>query len=545
MLLNEASVANRNFHCSEIPISSEVLTCLPTLQPSAVPTAAPTTCGDTITRLTPGADGVLTVLADAAACDVSQFPALSSHRFPPSTTTLKILSAGSLLPPINPDAFAPFAADLPELSLDLSQNSYTRIGTSAFAAFAPLVLRLDLSKGAISAVAIGAFQSLTRLEALDLSHNRIIGEIGWLGNVPTLEELQLHNNNVTAVLNSSLLQTPNLQILRLDNNAIVHMDSDPFASTPQLRVANISLYVLLLMPITPVPPYCSPAKRQRSRYNNVILCAATPRAGAGPRLQCGGCLPNAHYINATVFHTAGAFIFCAPPGRVVVASHSQYRPNPNLSWDDVPQGDANANSEPDSGGACSATTYSRHSKTQWALNYPYRIAPVMLVDPAVTVPTSSGQGTTTTVVARFSLEPQPQDLFVNANTGEILGQLTQVGITQSILKVTHEGAESLTIATIMFNVSRADVDVPQFGPNNRDCARPDMRVDTIPFDRRFTCNCSKVPEDRPIQTTGENCDPLVTTASGSDDNDNDVTSATTIGVLAAFVLLMIIAGLLM
>jgi hypothetical protein len=140
--------------------------------------------------------------------------------------------------------------------------------------------------------------------------------------------------------------------------------------------------------------------------------------------------------------------------------------------------------------SCSAKSYSRHNRSTWAVNRPYRLAPWRLSGAIVMATDTHRRLKNTTASVRFVLEPQPPGIFVDSNTGEILGQFTAVGWFECALLATHPGAESLLIAVITFNVALADTDTPSNGPGGQDCALRAQRFDGTPFDGSFTCDCT-------------------------------------------------------
>lgn len=140
------------------------------------------------------------------------------------------------------------------------------------------------------------------------------------------------------------------------------------------------------------------------------------------------------------------------------------------------------------------------------------------------------------VVVHYVLDPLPHGMFINSNTGEIVGQPEQTGVVRSRLYATYPRATNLTVTTITFNVTLADTDVPAYGPNGQDCAVESQRVDIIEFDGEFSCNCSATT----LTGTGPNC-LFASAETGAHSTDRDIMIIVTVTVVlvAAVVALLL------
>ena len=74
-----------------------------------------------------------------------------------------------------------------------------------------------------------------------------------------------------------------------------------------------------------------------------------------------------------------------------------------------------------------------------------------------------------------------------------------------------------------------DVDVPSYGPGGADCLRGN-RVDGIPFDRSFRCDCYGTA------FSGDLCQSAVATSSASSDEDTSTTAA----LIAVFATILVV-----
>eukprot|EP00035_Acanthoeca_spectabilis_P033871 m.25866 g.25866 ORF g.25866 m.25866 type:complete len:1597 (+) comp6245_c0_seq1:350-5140(+) len=508
VLYAEATAANTTFSCQQIPIPSFIsgFGCYTTDAPTAAPTTAPTPCGVSVGGLIPDTFGVVTVPRELAGCEGVRG---SAFRLPNSTTTLAFPHSGVSNLTALPDAFASMVADIPELTLDLSDNVYTTIPPNSFAPFAQQLTGLLLSRGRISTVAVGAFRLLTNLLTLRVDDNTI-SNLDWLAGMVTLENFDARNNHIIVISNDTFVEAPLLLSLKLSGNDISLMDIDPFRVNNRLIDTNVVL------------------------YDNVVLCAAIPKSGNGSALQCGGCRAGHRFSE---FQSHDGRYFCSEPGRVQITAAVQYIPESSpLGWDSDGNSGAVSAAAMSQASGCTATAFSRHTRNLWALGRPYRIAPIQAEDARVTVPTPVTAAVDSIgVVVHYVLDPLPQGMFINSNTGEIVGQPEQTGVVRSRLYATYPRATNLTVTTITFNVTLADTDVPAYGPNGQDCAVESQRVDIIEFDGEFSCNCSATT----LTGTGPNC-LFASAETGAHSTDRDIMIIVTVTVVLVAVVVALL-----
>merc|ERR1712232_135744 len=83
---------------------------------------------------------------------------------------------------------------------------------------------------------------------------------------------------------------------------------------------------------------------------------------------------------------------------------------------------------------------------------------------------------------------------------------------------------SALIKRLEFEIKELDTAFPAYGPNGRDCDNFGLRVDTVMFDQRFSCDCNGTGH------IGENCE-LSASASGSMNSTAQVVSISVAVVL--------------
>jgi hypothetical protein len=98
------------------------------------------------------------------------------------------------------------------------------------------------------------------------------------------------------------------------------------------------------------------------------------------------------------------------------------------------------------------------------------------------------------------------------------------------------GTNPRVIENINFDMVPDDTSTASNGPNNRDCANSDQRVDTIPFDDRYSCDCTA------SQSVGPNCDEQAASPANGQSSAFDDNLIIILGVVGGLVLL--VAGLL-
>lgn len=95
--------------------------------------------------------------------------------------------------------------------------------------------------------------------------------------------------------------------------------------------------------------------------------------------------------------------------------------------------------------------------------------------------------------------PPDGDVLINTATGSLfITPTAQFDATYELSAFDESGRPPIVVMRWSFRTLEADVDEPSAGPNGRGCTGG-TPVDGVPFDGRFTCNCSS-------DFTGENCE---------------------------------------
>lgn len=106
----------------------------------------------------------------------------------------------------------------------------------------PMVVAIDMGYNQIHRIDPHTFQCNTRLRRLDLGHNAISGV--WtnecMSGLENLEQLYLHNNNITDIEDFAFTHQRRLKILYLSHNNIRTIHRDAFSGLNKLLVLCIS-----------------------------------------------------------------------------------------------------------------------------------------------------------------------------------------------------------------------------------------------------------------------------------------------------------------
>lgn len=479
-------------------------TAAPTATPTATPTSVPTTCGHALASLPISPNGVVLIPPGLGGCSPYTYAALpgvlGASRLPSTTTSLRLAGPG-LSDPTVPSRFAALAQDLSGLQLDLSGHSYTVLPAAAFAAFGGTLLRLDLSGGTLQVIASGAFNGLVNLRRLALAGNAVatLGA-GWLSGAPQLNVLDLANNRLSQITTSTFAgASPGLTEIDLSRNDIVSMSPVPFAA--QSNLATVFA------------------------FGNPIFCGLSGRGNGivGPIMECVGCSPS-DASNRTLFRPGS--VDGNTSGQCVVPESS--RLDVVLAGQYVPQGSTLTLEDPSdlsssASLASTASTFFQYNRTMWPVDRPLRIAPPNITEAVIrsTVSNASGISVDLTTLS-FVLDPLPRGFFIDTETGELLGQVEQPATFLSTLYTLAPGAGNATVVQINFTFLEIDTDNPANGPNGRDCASPQQQVDTVPFDRAFTCDCTATADTN----IGPNCETVVAAAAASGGSSTDAFTST-------------------
>lgn len=162
----------------------------------------------------------------------------------------------------------------------------------------------------------------------------------------------------------------------------------------------------------------------------------------------------------------------------------------------------------------------------------YKIAPLKLdLSPFQTTPTAGDIANIT-----YSLRNAPKTFFIQPESGVVFGTFSASGEYDFELLAVDAAGQTALLEILTFQVYFEDTADASNGPNNRDCG-PGVAVDSVKFDRSFTCNCSAT------KFVGDNCDVEVAASSTA---DTDTTTTTIVGVVLGIVVLalfLIAAGL--
>ena len=133
--------------------------------------------------------------------------------------------------------------------LDASNNKLAYLHNRSFIKM-PGLQSLFLSNNRIEIIHSEAFHGLEKLTHLDISRNRItnIAEAKWLCQLPHLQRLLLHDNNIHTIPNMSFRCMLNLETLDLSSNQIRTIQNEAFLNLKNLRNLSIADNALLQVP---------------------------------------------------------------------------------------------------------------------------------------------------------------------------------------------------------------------------------------------------------------------------------------------------------
>ena len=147
----------------------------------------------------------------------------------------------------------------------------------------------------------------------------------------------------------------------------------------------------------------------------------------------------------------------------------------------------------------------------YILSAPPREASSLFVNVGGGVSSISYRLVFTTVARRVSAGPG--GFFVD-NAGAVFARPEKNGVYIGHLRAQTLGGEYADVKNWTFEVLQNDTEVDAYGPNNRTCDNNGEKVDLIPFDQVFHCNCTGFQ--------GDNCEvpPQASSARGSDGGDD-------------------------
>ena len=129
------------------------------------------------------------------------------------------------------------------------------------------------------------------------------------------------------------------------------------------------------------------------------------------------------------------------------------------------------------------------AKEPFACKIPFGFAPINLTA------TAGQKGTATFTVGGVA----PEGLFLNPQTGEVQGFIDSEADYNITLEAIDESGTRALIEELTLRFQNRDTDVERYGPKGKPCANG-VQVDTVPFDRAYTCECDAA------EFTGENCE---------------------------------------
>ncbi|XP_072884203.1 uncharacterized protein [Hemitrygon akajei] len=166
-------------------------------------------------------------------------PPLESVSKIPSLPSGCILAERAIACPGNKLSVIPKLADPALHTLYLADNNITTVSSADFAHL-PNIQWLDLSRNNVGDEGMDseAFRNLTRLRRLNLDGNRL-GKIPWLP--PSLEELKLNDNRLTAIDRNSFRGLSRLLTLDLEDNGLDDGNLNPTSFRPLRKLVYLRL----------------------------------------------------------------------------------------------------------------------------------------------------------------------------------------------------------------------------------------------------------------------------------------------------------------
>eukprot|EP00038_Savillea_parva_P006120 m.161761 g.161761 ORF g.161761 m.161761 type:complete len:2425 (-) comp12114_c0_seq1:110-7384(-) len=154
-----------------------------------------------------------------------------------------------------------------------------------------------------------------------------------------------------------------------------------------------------------------------------------------------------------------------------------------------------------------STVYSYYNQTKWAIGESHRVAPVSILSANITRTLSSGDVIVSSVNVSeltFAVDPLPRNFFVDIDTAEMIGVPDEEERVNATVTANFAFAEPALVSVIVFEFLHKDTANVSNGPNGRDCQSVEQRVDAVPFDGQYTCNCGATSAGSIFG--GANCD---------------------------------------
>ncbi|KAF7664988.1 hypothetical protein LDENG_00159380 [Lucifuga dentata] len=124
-------------------------------------------------------------------------------------------------------------------ALTLALNNISHVPDRALASLTQLVV-LHLHDNQIHTLGQRCFDGLHSLETLDLSSNRLNSFPAAIRSLSNLREINLQNNNISAVPEHAFTRNPSLEIINIRNNPLHAVGQSSFQLLPELQTLFLS-----------------------------------------------------------------------------------------------------------------------------------------------------------------------------------------------------------------------------------------------------------------------------------------------------------------
>ena len=132
---------------------------------------------------------------------------------------------------------------------------------------------------------------------------------------------------------------------------------------------------------------------------------------------------------------------------------------------------------------------------------------------------------------QFTIDGAPQGFLIDATDGYVQGTPTKPGIYNMTLFAVDSKNQKAKLESLQLVVKRKDTDIPENGPNLKQCEHGAAVDAGDRFDNAFTCNCAGTSYN------GENCE-IKVVASGSNASTGKVSG----GLIGGFAALLVFFG---
>ncbi|KAL3884294.1 hypothetical protein ACJMK2_024442 [Sinanodonta woodiana] len=123
-------------------------------------------------------------------------------------------------------------------SLDLSQNTITKVYVGAFDSFAQTVFDIRLDGNQLTDILVGLFGNMNYLQSLNLARNYIMFiENGAFSSLKSLQTLNLSGNQMTSFTPSMLSGASNIRVLDLHCNPLNSFQGFKFQEVQSMKIS--------------------------------------------------------------------------------------------------------------------------------------------------------------------------------------------------------------------------------------------------------------------------------------------------------------------